>query len=105
MIQTHPKKRLEIIVEAPMLPRLLDRLDRAAVTGYTVIPALAGRGLGGGSWRSEGLAGDAGRMVMVICVTDATRVDAVLETVYAIVRPAIGIVTVSEVGVIRAEHF
>jgi len=103
-MQTHPKKRIEIVVEAPALQRLLDRLDRAAVTGYTVVPALAGRGHEGG-WRGEGLAGDAGRMVMVICITDASRVDAVLETAYAIVSRQIGIVAVSDVQVIRAEHF
>jgi hypothetical protein len=69
-----------------------------------VIPALAGRGRDG-SWRGEGLAGDAGRMVMVVCITDPSKVDAVLETAYAVVQRQIGIVTVSDVQVIRAEHF
>lgn len=104
-MQTHPKKRIEIVVEAPALARLLDRLDAAAVTGYTVVPALAGRGIGGGAWRGEGLAGDAGRMVLVICITDASKVDAVLETIHAIVTRQIGIVSVSDVQVIRADHF
>jgi len=104
MVQTHLKKRVEIVVEAPALRRLVDRLDAAAVTGYTVIPALAGRGRDG-SWRGEGLAGDAGRMVMVVCITDPSKVDTVLETVYAVVQRQIGIVTVSDVQVIRAEHF
>jgi nitrogen regulatory protein PII len=104
MVQTHLKKRVEIVVEAPALRRLVDRLDAAAVTGYTVIPALAGRGRDG-SWRGEGLAGDAGRMVMVVCITDPSKVDAVLETAYAVVQRQIGIVTVSDVQVIRAEHF
>ena len=104
MVQTHLKKRVEIVVEAPVLRRLVDRLDAAAVTGYTVIPALAGRGRDG-SWRGEGLAGDAGRMVMVVCITDPSKVDTVLETVYAVVQRQIGIVTVSDVQVIRAEHF
>ena len=103
-MQTHLKKRVEIVVEAPVLRRLVDRLDAAAVTGYTVIPALAGRGRDG-SWRGEGLAGDAGRMVMVVCITDPSKVDTVLETVYVVVQRQIGIVTVSDVQVIRAEHF
>lgn len=103
-MQTYPKKRIEIVVEAPALSRLLDRLDKAAVTGYTVLPALAGRGQDG-SWRGEGLAGDAGRMVVVVCLTDAARVDAVLDAAYAIVSRQIGIVAVSDVQVIRPEHF
>lgn len=103
-MQTHAKKRIEIVLEAPALNRLLDALDRSGVTGYTVIPALAGRGREG-SWRGEGLAGEAGRMVMVICVTDPSRVDQVLEPVYAIVRRHIGIVTLSDVAVLRPDHF
>lgn len=103
-MQTHPKKRIEIVVEYPALRRLLDRLDRSQVTGYTVIPALAGRGHDG-PWSSEGLAGDAGRMMMVICVTDPARLDSVLEEVYAVVARHIGIVTVSDVQVIRSDHF
>ncbi|MCB5174652.1 MULTISPECIES: DUF190 domain-containing protein [Microvirga] len=103
-MQTHLKKRVEIVVEFPVLRRLLDRLDRAQVTGYTVVPALAGRGHDG-PWSSEGLAGDAGRMVMVVCITDPTRLDPVLEEVYAVVSRQIGIVAVSDVQVIRAEHF
>lgn len=103
-MQTFAKKRIEIVVEAPALARLLDRLDQAAVTGYTVLPVLAGRGKEG-AWRGEGLAGDAGRMVAVVCITDESRVDAVLEAAYAIVRRQIGIVTVADVAVIRADHF
>ena len=103
-MQTHPKKRIEIVVEYPALRRLLDRLDRAQVTGYTVVPALAGRGHDG-LWSSEGLAGNAGRMMMVICITDPARLDSVLEEVYAVVARHIGIVTISDVQVIRSDHF
>jgi nitrogen regulatory protein PII len=104
MIKTHAKKRLEIIVEAPVLARLLDKLDQVKVPGYTVLPALSGRGLDG-SWSREGLAGDAGRMVAVICILDATRVDNVLEVIQALLARQIGILSISDVEVIRAEHF
>lgn len=104
MVETHVKKRIEIIVEAPALARLLDRLDREAVTGYTVVPALAGRGKDG-SWSREGLAGEAGRMLMVICITDPSRSDAVLASVFQVVSRQIGIVSVSTVEVIRNDHF
>ncbi|GGK23945.1 DUF190 domain-containing protein [Salinarimonas ramus] len=103
-LATHPKKRLDIIVEAPIMNRLLDLLDRLAVTGYTVVPALAGRGRDG-SWRRAGLVSDAGQMVMVICVLDESRVPEVLEPVYKLLSRQIGIVTVSDVAVIRREHF
>jgi nitrogen regulatory protein PII len=104
MVVTHLKKRLEIIVEAPALHRLTDRLNQAGVTGYTIVPVLAGRG-SEGTWSAEGLAGDAGRLVMVISIVDAAKADTVLERVYSVLARQIGIVTVSDVQVIRADHF
>jgi PII-like signaling protein len=102
-LPNHAKKKLEIIIEAPMLNRLLDLLDRLSVTGYTVVPAIAGRGRGG-SWR-EGQLTDAGRMVLVICITDPSRVSEVLDPVYKLLARQIGIVTVSDVAVVRGDHF
>ncbi|MCX7326123.1 MAG: DUF190 domain-containing protein [Hyphomicrobiales bacterium] len=104
MVQTHLKKRIEIILEAPALHRLTDRLNQAGVTGYTIVPVLAGRGLEG-TWSAEGLAGDAGRLVMVISIVDAAKADDVLDRVYTLLARQIGIVTVSDVQVIRADHF
>ncbi len=104
MVQTHLKKRIEIILEAPALHRLTDRLNQAGVTGYTIVPVLAGRGRDG-SWSAEGLAGDAGRLVMIISIVDAAKADDVLERVYTLLARQIGIVTVSDVQVIRADHF
>lgn len=104
MVQTHLKKRIEIILEAPALHRLTDRLNQAGVTGYTIVPVLAGRGLEG-TWSAEGLAGDAGRLVMVISIVDQAKADDVLDRVYSLLARQIGIVTVSDVQVIRADHF
>jgi PII-like signaling protein len=103
MMQTHPKKKLEIIIEAPLLNRLLDKLERLNVSGYTVVPAIAGKG-SGGAWR-EGQLTQAGHMVMVICITSEERIPEVLKPVYEVLARHIGIVTVSDVQVIRADHF
>jgi PII-like signaling protein len=104
MIAMYAKKRIEIVVEAPALQRLLNRLDEAGVTGYTVVSALAGRGHDG-AWDSTGLAGEAGRMMLVICIVDETKLGIVLDGVYSVVSRQIGIVAVADVSVIRADHF
>lgn len=103
-LQTHPKKRLEMIIEAPALNRLLDLLDKHEVSGYTVLPVLAGRGRQG-RWSRDGLVGMAGQMLMVICVTSEHRVPGLLEAVSSFLKRQIGIVTVSDVEVIRTDHF
>lgn len=100
----YPKKRIEIIVESPMLRRVTDVLDKMDATGYTVIPAIAGKGQQGG-WTREGTISDTERMVMVMCITDPSRVDEVLEAVFNLVARQIGIVSVSDVEVFRSDHF
>ena len=103
-MQMHPKKRVEIIVEAPLLRQVIARLDAAHVTGYCVLPVLAGRGQEG-FWSAEGQIGEAGRMLMVICIVDTALADEVLEAVFAVVSRQIGLVTMSEVTVVRPGRF
>ncbi|GGG91952.1 MAG TPA: transcriptional regulator [Oceanicaulis sp.] len=103
-MQTSLKKRLEIIIEMPAVPRLESVLEKAGVKGWTVLPAKSGRGKNG-SWAREGQITEAGRMVMVLAVIDPAVLDTVLERVYALLERQIGIVMVSDVQVVRAERF
>ena len=101
---TYPKKRLSIIIEAPYLNRLLGTLDTLAVPGYTVLPALAGRGRSG-SWSRDSLSSDANRMVQVLVVIDEEKVPTVLGEIRAVLDRQMGIVTLSDVEVLRPELF
>ncbi len=100
----HPKKRLVIVIESPALKRLLRRLDEMDVPGYTAQPALAGRGRSG-VWRRDGAVGEAGVMTVVSLILDEDRLDEVLTGVFEIVKQQIGIVTVTDVQVIRPDLF
>jgi PII-like signaling protein len=103
-MQMHRKKRLEIVIEAPLVDRLVALLDKAGVTGYTVTPALAGRGREG-KWRREGQVTATGQMHVVMSIIDPGRVDDVVAQVYPLISRQIGILAVSDVDVIRKEHF
>lgn len=100
----HPKKRLEIFVEAPALHRVLEALDKQGVSGYTVLPATEGRGNHGG-WHRDDSFNNASHMVSVVCVTSEHRAVAAVEAVYSIVKRQIGILTLSDVTVVRPDHF
>lgn len=103
-MKTHLKKRIDIMVEAPLMQRVLNLLDQQNVSGYTVLPVLAGRGKDG-AWHRDGVVGRAGALVMIFCIVDEQRMDEILEPLYKLVSRQIGIVTVSDVQVIRAEYF
>jgi Nitrogen regulatory protein P-II len=102
-MQTTLKKRLEIVIEAPVLDRLTRVFDNRA-SGFTVIPALTGRGTHG-VWSRAGEIGDAGRMVILFAIIDPDELDETLEAVYKVVSRQIGIVSVSDVQVVRDDHF
>jgi nitrogen regulatory protein PII len=102
-MQTHKAKRVEIIIEAPMETRLTDTLTKAGVTGFTVLPVLGGSGRSG-RWTREGQVGRAG-MVAVICLIRPERLDGLLEAAFAVLERHIGVVSVSDADVLRAERF
>jgi hypothetical protein len=103
-MQTFPKKQLTVICERPILARLRRLLDADGVTGYTIFDALAGRG-SRGTWDADGMLGDTGHMVQLVCVLDGDACDRVLEHVFSLVGGQIGIVTVQDVQVVRPGHF
>lgn len=103
-METFPKKRIEIMVEAPLLNRIIEILDQQNAGGYTVLPALAGKGKDG-SWHRDGLVGRVGSVVQVICIIDESRLEEILDPLFHLVSRQIGIVTVSDVQVIRPQNF
>ena len=102
-MQMHKAKRVEIIIEAPMESRLTAALVKAGVTGFTVLPVLGGSGRSG-QWSREGQIGRAG-MVAVICLIRPEKLDGLLEAAFAVVERHIGVVSVTDTQVLRAERF
>jgi PII-like signaling protein len=79
-------------------------LASAGVKGYTVFPALSGSG-SEGDWDREGMIGDAGQMVLVVVVLDEEDLDRVLTDIFDVVSPQMGVITISDVEVVRPDRF
>lgn len=103
-MQTHRAKRVEIIIELPMEGRLTDALIAAGVTGFTVLPVLGGSGRSG-RWSRDGQVSAAGGMAAVICIVRPETVDRLLEAAFQVLDRHIGVVSVSDCDVLRAERF
>lgn len=103
-MQTYAKKRIEIIVEAPLVRRLTERLNRPEVHGYSVLPVIAGNGREG-AWSSEGQVGEAGRMMAIVSIVDPAVVDIIVDDLFSVLSRQIGFVAISDVSVIRQEMF
>lgn len=103
-MKMHAAKRVEIIIEAPMERRLTDAMVEAGVTGFTVLPVLGGSGRSG-TWSREGQVSRAGGMVAVVCIIREERLDTLLDAAFAVVERHIGLVSVTDCSVMRAERF
>ena len=104
MTKYHLKKRVDIIVEAPLLRTIVSTLDRAGVPGYSVLPIVEGRG-SQYAWNSQGQIADSTNMMAVLSIVDPAQADEVMDAVFAAIRDRIGFVTLSDVFVLRPERF
>jgi nitrogen regulatory protein PII len=84
--------------------RLTGALAKAGVTGFTVLPVLGGSGRSG-EWSRSGQVSRANGMVQVICIIRPDRLDVLLDAAFAVVERHIGVVSVTDCQVLRAERF
>lgn len=103
-METHQAKRVEIMIEAIMQSRLSEALVSAGVTGFTVLPVLGGSGRSG-SWVRAGEIGRASGMVQVVCIVSSDKVDDLIEAAFGVVDRHIGVVSIVDCEVLRAERF
>lgn len=102
-MQLHRKKRIEIIAEAAIVPALVAALRDAGASGHTVLPALSGGGHTG-SW-SESAMSAAMQMQMILVIASPGLADAMVERLSPLVVQYKAILAVSDVEVIRGDHF
>ncbi len=103
-MRTYPVKRIEIVVEAPVLSRLTRALREAGAQGFTVLPAAGGDGRSG-PWSREGQVGAAGAIAVVVCLAAPEDAERLTEAAFAVLAPHIGVVSISDAEVIRPERF
>jgi hypothetical protein len=103
-MQMHEVKRVEIIIEAVMESRISRALTEAGVTGFTILPVQGGSGRSG-EWTREGGVGRTSGMVAVICLIAPARLDNLLSALFPLLDEHIGVVSVTDTMILRAERF
>ena len=103
-MQTHDAKRVEITIEKVMLRRLTEALTSADVTGWSVLPVLGGSGRSG-TWSRDDQISRGSGLVQVVCLIRPDKLDALLDAAFEVVERHIGVVSVSDTQVLRAERF
>jgi PII-like signaling protein len=100
----HNKKRIELIIEKMAHKRACRVLEAAGMTGYTVLPAMAGYG-GGNRWNRETDISASRDMVVIVSIGDEDKIAEAMLQISDILGDHIGVVSLSSVEVLRPDRF
>lgn len=103
MTETVARKRIDVVVDQPLVQRVIDAAAGLGVKGYTVTPTLSGAGAGG-SWSEDQLSGALNK-VMFSTVTHEERAKALIDRLEPLLDIYGIVVLVSDVQVIRGGKF
>jgi nitrogen regulatory protein PII len=95
-----PCKRIEIVIETPMVPSLLRVLEELSVPGYTLIPDVRGAG-DRGVRRADELSGESSNSLVLIACDDQPTIEQLLESVRPLIRRSGGICLLSDAQWLR----
>jgi hypothetical protein len=103
MIEMVPRKRIEILMDTPLVPRLVRYLKEADISGWSLIHVDSGGGRSG-EWRHDDVTGAAAKTIL-LAVTNETKAQALLDRVRPILDSHGLLLLLSDVDVVRGERF
>ena len=101
-METVIRKRLEILADAPLVPRVVAALKQAEIGGHTVIPALSGAGRTG-EWSEERLTGATKQLV--IAIASEAHAQALVDAIGPLLYSHRLLLTIADVAVVRGDRF
>ncbi len=102
-MDVHPKKKIEVMVETPMVKKVIGIMLDCGATGVSVLPVVRGAGHSG-DWTDKD-PGGATDMQMVLVITGPRRAEQIRDKVFAALADYRMMILLSDVEVIRNEHF
>ena len=103
MVDPIQRRKIEILVDAPLVRRVVAAAEAVGVTGYTLLPTLGGRGQGG-TWSDDQVTGTEAK-VMFIAITNDQRATALIDALAPLLESHGLLLASSLVDVVRAEKF
>ena len=95
--------RIEVLVDAPLAPRLVSLSRKAGITGHTLIRTTSGEGTQG-VWQEDLVSGATAKFIF-LAIANQARADAFFASVEPLLESHGLLVLRSPVHVIRAEKF
>lgn len=102
MIETVIRKRIEILVDSPLVRRVTAAIDAAGISGWSVLPVTSGSGRDG-RWHEERVTG--ADKSLVLSIASPEKASALAEALVPILTSHGLLLTMWDVEVIRGERF
>lgn len=102
MIETVIRKRIEVLVDTPLVRLVTAAITQAEITGWSVIPVTSGSGREG-PWREEQVTGS--DKSLVLSIASSEKASRFAEALAPILTSHGLLLTMWDVEVIRGERF
>ncbi|MCE2729982.1 MAG: transcriptional regulator [Sphingomonadaceae bacterium] len=103
MIQTVSRKRIEILVDTPLVPRVVAQLKAVDISGWSVIHVDSGGGRAG-AWQDDDVTGASAKTI-VLAIASEAKTSGLIEAIAPLLDSYGMLLTIGDVQVVRGERF
>jgi PII-like signaling protein len=103
MTTTVQRKKIEVMVDAPLVRRLIEIADGAGIRAHTLLPAISGAG-SHGRWSDDQLSG-AESKVMFVVITSNEKASAFIDALAPLLDDYRLMLIASDVQVVRGGKY
>ncbi|RDC59984.1 hypothetical protein HME9302_01182 [Alteripontixanthobacter maritimus] len=104
MPDTVTRKRLEILADTALLPRVVEMIERSGISGYSIVRVAAGGSRASGKWSSDDFTGASAKSI-VIALASAEKAEALTTEIAPLLTSQGFLLTIGDVEVVRGERF
>jgi hypothetical protein len=101
--RTFTRKRIEILVDTPLAPRLVEAAREVGIAGYSLIPVQSGAGRGG-AWREDHVSGATAKTIF-LTIASEEKASALVDLLAPHLEDYGMLLTLGNVEVVRGEKF
>lgn len=97
------RRRIEVLVDRPLVPLIVDAANTAGIAGYSLLPVMGGAGLGG-AWSDDEISGAQAKLIF-LAVASQDKTDRLVELLSPLLDSHGLILFIGTVQVVRGARY
>lgn len=103
MVATVQRKRIEILVDNPLVPKIVNYVKKVDISGWSVIKIASGGGRDG-RWQQDEVSGAAAKSI-VLLIANEEKANQLTDVLAPLLDSHSLLLTIANVEVVRGERF